>query len=136
MNLIKRTIDIQEKLKIVKNLFTKSMESCPFVISHNYFGRVPCREGDIHNFLLNGLSKFAQNFTVGILKLLSTYRIHIVVWETSPLLHLSFATSLFCSSGSRRARKRCAHPLNFERCFYFFASRFVSERFKIRFRCT
>ena len=34
MNLIKRTIDIQEKLKIVKNLCTKSMESCPLVISH------------------------------------------------------------------------------------------------------
>ena len=34
INLIKRTINIQEKLKIVENLFTKSMESCPLVISH------------------------------------------------------------------------------------------------------
>ena len=38
-------------------------------------GIVPSREGDIQNFeelvLLNGLSKFAQNFTVGFLKLLS-----------------------------------------------------------------
>ena len=35
-------------------------------------GRVPSREGDIQNLvLLNGLSKFAQNFTVGFLKLLS-----------------------------------------------------------------
>ena len=51
MNLIKRTIDIQEKLKIVKKIYTctKSMESCPLVISH-YSGRVPSREGDKHNF--------------------------------------------------------------------------------------
>ena len=35
MNLIKRTIDIQEKLKIVKiYVYTMSMESCPLVISH------------------------------------------------------------------------------------------------------
>ena len=35
-------------------------------------GRVPSREGDIQNFallvLLNELSKFAQDFTVGFLK--------------------------------------------------------------------
>ena len=40
-------------------------------------GIVPSREGDIQNFaylvLLNGLSKFAQHFTVGFLKLLSIY---------------------------------------------------------------
>ena len=44
-------------------------------------GRVPSREGDIQNFallfLLNGLSKFAQNVTVGYLKLLSTHPFHI-----------------------------------------------------------
>ena len=34
MNWIKRTIDIQENVKILKNLCTKSMESCPLVISH------------------------------------------------------------------------------------------------------
>ena len=34
MNFIKMTTDIQEKLKIVKNLCTKSMERCPVVISH------------------------------------------------------------------------------------------------------
>ena len=34
MNLIKRTIDIQEQLKNCANLCTKSMESCPLVISH------------------------------------------------------------------------------------------------------
>ena len=51
-------------------------------------GIVPSREGDIQNFaqlvLLNGLSKFASNFTVGFLKFLSTHPIHIVVWENFP----------------------------------------------------
>ena len=31
-----------------------------------------------------GLSKSAQNFTVGFLKLLSTHPIHIVVWGNFP----------------------------------------------------
>ena len=82
MNWIKKTIDIQENFKIVKNLCTKSMESCPLVISH-YSGRVPSREGDIRNFayslLLNGLSKSVQTFTVGFVKLLSIHPIHIVL---------------------------------------------------------
>ena len=51
-------------------------------------GIVPSREGDIQNFaqlvLLNWLSKFAQNFTVGFVKLLSTHPIHIVVWGNFP----------------------------------------------------
>ena len=51
-------------------------------------GRVPSREGGIQNFislvLLNGLSKFAQNFIVRFLKLLSTHPIHIVVWGNFP----------------------------------------------------
>ena len=53
-----------------------------------YSGRVPSREGDTHNFayslLLNGLSKSAQTFTVGFVKLLSTHPIHIVVWGNFP----------------------------------------------------
>ena len=53
-----------------------------------YSGRVPSREGDIHNFakslLLNGLSKSAQTFTVGFLKLLSPHPILIVVWGNFP----------------------------------------------------
>ena len=53
-----------------------------------YSGTVPSREGDIHNFalslLLNGLSKSAQTFTVGFVKLLSTHPIHIVVWGNFP----------------------------------------------------
>ena len=51
-------------------------------------GRVPFREGGIHNFayslLLNGLSKSAQTFTVGFVKLLSTHPIHFVVWRNFP----------------------------------------------------
>ena len=53
-----------------------------------YLGRVPSREGDIHNFayslLLNGLSLSVQNFTVGFVKLLSTHPIHIVIWGNFP----------------------------------------------------
>ena len=53
-----------------------------------YSGRVPSREGDIHNFayslLLNELSKSAQTCTVGFVKLLSTHPIHIVVWGNFP----------------------------------------------------
>ena len=47
-------------------------------------GRGPSREGDIENFaslvVLNGLSKFAQNYTVGCLKLHSTNPIHVIDW--------------------------------------------------------
>ena len=70
MNLIKRTTDIQEKIKNCENLCTKSMESCPLVISH---------------ILANELSKSAQTFTVGFVKLLSTHPIHIVVWGNFPI---------------------------------------------------
>ena len=68
----------------------KTIFSCDITDS----GIVPSREGDIQNFaelvLLNGLSKFAQNVTVGFLKLLSTHPIHIVVWVNFPfkLFHL------------------------------------------------
>ena len=51
-------------------------------------GRVLFREDDIQNvaklIFLNGLSKFAQIFTVGFLKLLSTHLIHIAVWGNFP----------------------------------------------------
>ena len=64
-------------------MYTKSMESLSSC-DITYSGRVPSREGDIDNFakslLLNGLSKSAQTFTVGFVKLLSTHPIHIVVW--------------------------------------------------------
>ena len=56
-----------------------------------YSGRVPSREGDIHNFalsfLLNGLSKSTKNFTDGFLKLLYTQctQSTLLFGETSPL---------------------------------------------------
>ena len=63
MILIKRTTDIQEKKNIYK--VNGELSSCDIT----YSGRVPSREGEIHNFaqslLLNGLSKSAQTFTVG-----------------------------------------------------------------------
>ena len=62
-------------------------------------GRVPAREGDIQNFvqfvLLNGLSKFAQNFTVGFLKVLSTHPIHIVVWGNFPFNMAQYTPKTF-----------------------------------------
>ena len=71
-------------------------------------GIVPSREGDIPNFallvLLNGLSKFAQKFTVGFLKSLSTHPIHIVVWGNFPFkqkcnpFFLSFSFSFLKAS--------------------------------------
>ena len=89
MNLIKRTLDIQERTNIVKiYVQIKSiMESCPLMISHILAEFHPER-GDIHNFaqslLLNGLSKSAQTVTVGFVKLLSTHPIYIFVWGNFP----------------------------------------------------
>ena len=61
-----------------------------FMVSQN-FGRVPSREGDIQKFvylvLFNGLSKFAQNFTVGFLNWLSTHQTYIVVLGNFPFNH-------------------------------------------------
>ena len=57
-------------------------------------GIVPSRGGDMQNFaelvFLNGLSKFAQNFTVGFLKLLSTHPIHIVFRGNFPFNIVGF----------------------------------------------
>ena len=64
------------------------MESCPLVISHILAEFHPERATytTLHNqsLLLNGLSKSAQTFTVGFVKLLSTLPIHIVVWGNFP----------------------------------------------------
>ena len=68
-------------------LYTKSMESCPLVISHILaeFHLERATYKTLHNYFSdNGLSNFAQNFTVGFLNLLSTYPIHIVVWGNVP----------------------------------------------------
>ena len=81
------------KIKTCKNLCTKSMESCPLVISHILAKFHPERATytTLHNHfnLLNGLSKSAQTFTVGFVKLLSTHPIHIVVWGNFPFNHSS-----------------------------------------------
>ena len=70
-------------------------------------GIVLSREGDIQNFAwlvrLNGLSKFAQNFTVGFLKLLSTHPIHIVVWGNFPFK--------FCKCVMCRFKEECMRYL-------------------------
>ena len=62
MNLIKRTIDIQEKLEIVK-IYINVQSQWRVVLLWYHI-----------------LSKSAQTFTVGFVKLLSTHPIHIVVW--------------------------------------------------------
>ena len=63
------------------------MESCPIVISHILAEFHPERatyKTLYSNFSLNGLSKSAQTFIDGFLKLLSTHPIHIVVWGNFP----------------------------------------------------
>ena len=87
MNLIKRTIDIQEKLKILKIDVQRQWMSCPLVISHILaeLNAERATYSTLHNhFYLNGLCKSAQTFTVGFVKLLSTHPIHIVVWGNFP----------------------------------------------------
>ena len=63
------------------------MESCPLVISHILAEFHPERATYTtfaQSLLLNGLSKSAQTFTDGFLKLLSIHPIHIVVWGNFP----------------------------------------------------
>ena len=83
----------KKKKKKTMNICEQSQWTFYFIFLFNgitYSGRVPSREGDIQIFawlvLWNELSKFAQNITVGFVKLLSTRPIHIVAWETSPLI--------------------------------------------------
>ena len=70
-----------------ENLHTKSMESCPLVISHILAEFHPERATytTLHALLLNGLSKSAQTFTVGFVKLLSTHPIQICCLGKLPL---------------------------------------------------
>ena len=68
-------------------MYTKSMESCPLVISPILAEFHPERATYTTFFkslLLNGLSKSAQTFTVGFVKLPATHPIHIVVWGNFP----------------------------------------------------
>ena len=84
-----RTIDIQEKEQFVKIYVDQSMESCPLVISHTSVQSLH-REAATYTYfalslLFNGLSKSAQTFTVGFVKLPSIHSIHICLFgETSP----------------------------------------------------
>ena len=77
---------IQEKLEPMYNA-SGELFSCSTSITES--GRVPSREGGIQNFvqlvLLNGLSTFAPNFTVGFLKSRSTH----------PILSFFFADVFF-----------------------------------------
>ena len=74
------------KIEIFENLCTKSMERCPLVISHILAECHPemATYTTLHNHFSFGLSKSAQTFTVGFVKLPSTHSIHIVVWGNFP----------------------------------------------------
>ena len=106
------------KIKNCENLCTKSMESCPLVISHILAEFHPERATSttLHNHLelLNGLSNSAQTFTVGFVKLLSTHPIHIVVWGNFPLK----AWIIFCEDW----RTSCMYlfPISLIIHFFFF----------------
>ena len=88
MNLIKRTNDIQEKLKLVK-IYVHSQWRVVLLWYH-IFWQSSIQRGRhtqlcIITSLKYGLSKSAQTFTVGFVKLLSTHHpIHIVVWGNFP----------------------------------------------------
>ena len=61
------------------------MESCPLVISHILAEFHPERA----TYTTLQLSKSAQTFTVGFVKLLSTHPIHIVVWGNFPFKEIA-----------------------------------------------
>ena len=84
LNLINWTICIQEKFKNVKEKNVQSQWRV-VLLCHHIFSRAELRPEratykTLHNLyiLLNGLSRFAQNFTVGFLKLLSTH-LHVCI---------------------------------------------------------
>ena len=59
------------------------MESCPLVILAEFHPE-RATYTTLHNHFFYGLSKSTQTFTVGFVKLLSTYPIHIVAWGNFP----------------------------------------------------
>ena len=86
MNLINKTIDIQEKLKIVK-IYEQSQWRVVLLWYHIFWQSSTQRGRHTQLCIitsLNGLSKSAQTFTVGFVKLPSTHPIHIVVWGHFP----------------------------------------------------
>ena len=98
MNLIKRTIDVQERKKI-ENLCTKSMERGPLVISHILAEFHPERVRHTQLCIITSLKWIIQIssncFTVGFVKLLSTHPILFVVWGNFPF-KVRYASSKFC----------------------------------------
>ena len=86
MNLIKRTIDIQEKLKLVQ-IYVQSQWRVVLLWYHIFWQSIISRGRHTQLCIitsLNGLSISAQTFTVGFVKLFSTHPIHIVVWGNFP----------------------------------------------------
>ena len=86
MNLIKRTIDIQEKLKMLK-IYVQSQWRVVLLWYH-IFWQSSIQRGR-HTQLciitsLNWIIQICSNFYVGLVKLLSTHPIHIVVWGNFP----------------------------------------------------
>ena len=91
MNLIKRTIDIQEEEKKSANLCTKSMESCPLVIyMYHIFWQSSIQRGR-HTQLciitsLKWIIQICSNFYCWVCNLIAfyTHPIHNVVWGNFP----------------------------------------------------
>ena len=86
LNLINWSTDIQEKLKLWKSMCKVNGELHVLLWYHRFWQSSVQRgqHTKVCIILLNGLSKCAQHFTVGFLKLLSTHPIHIVVWGNFP----------------------------------------------------
>ena len=88
MNLIKRTIDIQEKFKTVK--FYVQRQWRVVLLWYHIFWQSSIQRGRhtqlciITSLKWITVSKSAHTFTVGFIKLLSTHPIHIVVWGNFP----------------------------------------------------
>ena len=91
MNLIKRTIDIQEKLKLVQ-IYVQSQWRVVLLWYHIFWQSFISRGRHTQLCIitsLNGLSKSAQTFTVGFVKLFLLTQSTLLFGETSPLTLMS-----------------------------------------------
>ena len=94
LNLVDWTIDIQERKKKLKfvniyvHMYIVQSQWRVVLLWYQRFWQSSVQRGQHTKLcilvLLNGLSKFVQNFTVGRLKLFSTHPIRIVVWGNFP----------------------------------------------------
>ena len=75
------------------------MDSCSLVVSHILAELRPERATYKTLDLLNGLSKFAQNFTVGFLKLLSTHQSTLLFGE--PPLYIKALNAWYMITSNR-----------------------------------